>query len=92
MLYTLKDNTLRFSNLRQAIPDVSQKMLTHTLRTLETDGLIIRKVYAEIPPKVEYSLTPRALSLLPHIDGLIGWARENMEAILKDRTRTAQKE
>ena len=92
VLYTLKDNTLRFSNLRQAIPDVSQKMLTHTLRTLETDGLIIRKVYAEIPPKVEYSLTPRALSLLPHIDGLIGWAQENMEAILKDRTRTAQKE
>lgn len=87
VLYTIGNRTLRFSTLRQAIPDISQKMLTHTLRTLETDGLLNRKVYAEIPPRVEYTLTERAISLLPHIDGLIQWAKENMQAILEDRNK-----
>ena len=60
-----------------------------TLRTLEEDGFVVRTVYPEVPPRVEYTLTPRAESLLPHIEGLIGWAAEHAQAILHDR-KTAQ--
>ena len=76
---------MRFNALRHAIPDISQKMLTNTLRTLEEDGLVRRTIYAEVPPRVEYTITERSLSLLPHINSLIGWAKDNMPAILKDR-------
>ncbi len=85
-LYTLEHGgTLRFGALQRAMPDISQKMLTATLRTLEEDGLVSRRVYPEIPPRVEYALTGRALSLLPHLDALIGWATEHADAILRDR-------
>lgn len=75
----------RFGELLRALPDISQKMLTVTLRTLEEDGLVDRTVYPEIPPRVEYRLTHRAQSLLPHLNALIAWACEHMEAILEDR-------
>lgn len=88
VLYTLnQEPTMRFNALQKSIPDISQKMLTVTLKTLEEDGFVSRKVYAEVPPKVEYSLTDRALSLLPCINTLIGWAKDNMEAIIKDRKK-----
>lgn len=88
VLYTLEQEpVMRFNALRKSIPDISQKMLTTTLRTLEEDGFVTRKVYPEIPPRVEYSLTPRAHSLLPHINGVIAWAKENMGDILHDRER-----
>ena len=90
VIYTLNTHScepLRFNALRKLIPDISQKMLTSTLRTLEVDGYVNRQVYAEIPPRVEYSLTPRSLSLIPIIDNLIGWASDNMAPILKDRER-----
>lgn len=74
-----------FQCLAKNIPDISQKMLTVTLRTLEEDGFVKRQVYAEVPPRVEYSLTDRAISLLPHINSLITWAKDNMNAILVDR-------
>lgn len=76
---------MRFNALQKNIPDISQKMLTVTLRTLEEDGFVKRQVYAEVPPRVEYSLTDRAISLLPHINSLITWAKDNMNAILIDR-------
>lgn len=86
VLYTLnQEPTMRFNALQKSIPDISQKMLTVTLKTLEEDGFVSRKVYAEVPPKVEYSLTDRALSLLPCINTLIAWAKENMEDIIQDR-------
>lgn len=91
VIYTLnvrKEEPLRFNALRKQIPDISQKMLTSTLKTLEADGYVNRKVYAEVPPRVEYSLTPRAESLIPIINDLIGWASDNMAAILKDRAKT----
>lgn len=78
---------MRFNVLQKNIPDISQKMLTVTLRTLEEDGFVKRQVYAEVPPRVEYSLTDRAISLLPHINSLITWAKDNMEAILADREK-----
>lgn len=85
-LYTLaQGGTLRFGALRRAIPDISQKMLAATLRTLTEDGLVVRRLYPEIPPRTEYSLTERARTLLPHLDALIGWAIEHSEAILADR-------
>lgn len=89
VLYTLnKEPIMRFNALQKSIPDISQKMLTVTLKTLEEDGFVSRKVYAEVPPKVEYSLTDRALSLLPCINTLIVWAKENMEDIIQDRKKS----
>ena len=86
VLFTLNQSALmRFNALQKNIPDISQKMLTVTLRTLEEDGFVRRQVYAEVPPRVEYSLTDRAISLLPHINSLITWAKDNKNAILVDR-------
>ena len=92
VLFTLNQSALmRFNTLQKNIPDISQKMLTVTLRTLEEDGFVKRKVYAEVPPRVEYSLTERAISLLPHINDLITWAKNNMDAILTDRIQNKKK-
>ena len=89
VLYTLSGSSvMRFNVLQKNIPDISQKMLTVTLRALEEDGLVKRVIYAEVPPRVEYSLTDRAKSLLPCIDSQIAWAGENMAAILSDRMRS----
>lgn len=81
----------RFNELNQQIGDISQKMLTVTLRSLEADGLVSRKLYPEIPPRVEYELTDLGRSLLPHIEQLAHWAEQNMECILKNRNKYAQK-
>ena len=92
VLFTLNQSALMlFNALQKNIPDISQKMLTVTLRTLEEDGFVKRQVYAEVPPRVEYSLTDRAISLLPHINSLIVWAKENMDAILTDRIHNRKK-
>lgn len=94
VLYTL-DKTgggpMRFKQLQRAVPDISQKMLTVTLRTLEDDGYVTRTVYPEVPPRVEYALTDRARSLLPLVNALIAWADENNEAIMHDRRTAATK-
>ncbi len=76
---------MRFKDLNAAIGDISQKMLTVTLRSLETDGLIARKAYPEIPPRVEYRLTDLGLSLLPHIKNLTAWALTNFDTIEQSR-------
>ena len=78
---------MRFNELGSTIGIISQKMLTVTLRTLEADDLIKRKVYAQIPPKVEYDLTSRGKSLLPHLHKLVSWADENMNGIKESRTK-----
>ena len=86
VIFILENNgTMRFNSLQKAIPDISQKVLTSTLRNLENDGYIIRTIYPEVPPRVEYSLTERTLTLLPHLNGLIDWANNNLAAILNDR-------
>lgn len=88
VIYTLTQaDRMRFGDIRRAIPDVSQKMLTVTLRTLEEDGFVIRTIYPEVPPRVEYELTERAHSLFPHIQALILWAKENMTSIIDDRKK-----
>ena len=83
-------NVLRFNEIWSSIQTISQKMLTVTLKTLEADGLVKRTVYPQIPPKVEYELTARGKSLLPHLHGLVGWANENMTDI-KDSRELFQK-
>lgn len=90
VIYTLSQvEKMRFGDIRRAVPDISQKMLTVTLRTLEEDGFVTRTIYPEVPPRVEYALTIRAHSLLPHIQSLIVWAKENMEPIIYDRKKAA---
>lgn len=94
VIYTLnryEQEAIRFKELQRQIPDISQKMLTVTLRTLEEDGYVARKVYPEVPPRVEYRLTDRTLSLLPHLNALIDWALDNREAIMHDRKRAARR-
>ena len=94
VIYTLdqaKKENIRFKELQRSIPDISQKMLTVTLRTLEEDGYVTRTVYPEVPPRVEYALTPRAYSLLPYINALTGWAKENMDSIMSDRKKARAK-
>jgi DNA-binding HxlR family transcriptional regulator len=76
--HLLKDGTLRFNQLRRAMPNVTQRMLTNQLRELEADGFVLRKVYAEVPPKVEYSLSPRGRSLEPVILALKRWGEEHV--------------
>ena len=86
VLFTLEYNRCqRFKELQRNIPDISQKMLTTTLKMLESDGLIHREVFPEVPPRVEYSLTEKGRSLLPLIDNLLSWASENMEDIIESR-------
>lgn len=73
ILFHLVQGTLRFNQIRRLIPDVTQRMLTNQLRELEVDGLIDRRVYPQVPPKVEYSLSPRGRSLEPVITALKLW-------------------
>ncbi|MDE6545843.1 MAG: helix-turn-helix transcriptional regulator [Paramuribaculum sp.] len=87
VIYTLarEDRPVRFKELQRLVADISQKMLTSTLRTLEEDGYVTRTVYPEVPPRVEYALTERARSLMPIVNALLAWSLDNMDAILADR-------
>lgn len=76
ILYVLRERTFRFGEIKKILPQVTQKMLTQQLRELERDGLVIRKIYAEVPPKVEYYLTPLAKKLEPILDSLCAWGKE----------------
>ena len=88
VLFTLEANERqRFKELQRNIPDISQKMLTATLKILEADALILREAFPEIPPRVEYSLTDKGKSLLPLIDNLLVWASENMDDIIEARKK-----
>lgn len=89
ILLTLNDKQepMRYSDILAAIPDISQKMLTVALKNLEADGLVQRQAYAEIPPRVEYNITERAKTLMPHINSLVEWALDNLADILNDRKK-----
>ncbi|WP_461631538.1 winged helix-turn-helix transcriptional regulator [Labilibaculum euxinus] len=79
---------LRFNEINKEVgSDISQKMLTVTLRKLEADGFILRTIYPEIPPKVEYEITDLGKSLVPHVNNLTKWAVSNMPAIKRSRER-----
>ena len=76
ILRDLINGTKRFGELKKSINDISQKVLTQQLRAMEEDGLVERKVYAEVPPRVEYTLTKIGLSLRPILDSLWQWGEE----------------
>lgn len=85
LLVLNEEGVLRFNEIHKFIATISQKMLSTTLKSLEADGLVHRKVFPEIPPRVEYGLTERGRSIIPHLNGLMKWANENMEAIQSSR-------
>ncbi|TCQ09084.1 HxlR family transcriptional regulator [Rhizobium sp. PP-F2F-G36] len=78
ILFHLLSGTLRFNEIRKTIPNVTQRMLTNQLREMEDDGLISRKVYAQVPPKVEYSLSPLGRSMEPVLLALKQWGDANL--------------
>lgn len=83
ILFQLLRGTLRFNEIRRRVPGVTQRMLTNQLRELEADGLILRRVYAEVPPKVEYSLSPLGRSMEPVLVALKGWGDANIGLFAK---------
>ena len=91
VLYNLRAGIMRFGELKKALPKVTQKMLTQQLRELERDGLLTRKVYAEVPPKVEYSLTPLAKELEPILDSLCSWGQVYRKDCECDSKKEAKK-
>ena len=87
VLYQLNQEgqeVMRFSDLHHEMADCSQKMLSKTLKNLEKNHLISRKVYPQVPPKVEYCLTDVGRSLIPSVQGLVDWAIENFERVVTD--------
>ena len=81
ILYHLRDNTLRFGELRKCIPKITQKMLAQQLRELEASHLVAREVYAEVPTKVEYTSTEVAEDLRPIMDMLCAWGERHKELL-----------
>lgn len=78
ILYTLMEfEIVRFNEMKKYIGEISYKTLSHTLKELESDGLVHREEYPQIPPKVEYSLTERGRSLIPILDGMCEWGLQN---------------
>jgi DNA-binding HxlR family transcriptional regulator len=81
IIFLLADEPKRFSELRRSINGISQKMLTQTLRSLERDGLVTRTVYPEVPPRVEYQLTPLGKTLRSPIQAVISWSETYIDAV-----------
>ncbi len=87
ILWRLINSTLRFSELRKLIPQATPKMLTQQLRDLEDNGLIFRKVYPVVPPKVEYSLTEFGETLIPILNVMCSWANEYINCNVESTTK-----
>lgn len=92
ILVISENEPIRYNQLGRLIPDISPRVLANTLRTLEADGLIDRKYFQEVPPRVEYSLTDTGHSLVPIILQLTEWAQKNMKTIITHRTQSPQNE
>ena len=89
VIRSLAGGTLRYSDLERRVGGISQKMLTQTLRSLERDGLVERKVYPVVPPRVEYSLTRLGQSLREPLDAVCRWAERHLPELLAARRRSA---
>jgi DNA-binding HxlR family transcriptional regulator len=85
LIVTLTDGPRRFGELKRTLPDISQRMLTQSLRDLQRDGLVARRVYPTVPPGVDYRLTELGRSLIKPLGALIRWAEERAEAIAAAR-------
>lgn len=82
-----ENGSTRFNQLCKLIPDISTKVLSGTLQTLEADDLVSRKVFPEVPIRVEYTLTATGQSLVPIIQQLTAWAQQNMKSVMKHRRK-----
>ena len=89
VIYALAEKTLRYGELQRRIGGVSQKMLTQTLRSLEQDGLVARKIYPVVPPMVEYSLTPLGKTLIEPLTAIRQWAERHLSKLLQNREASA---
>ena len=78
---------MRFNELYKTIPSISEKMLSSVLRSLVTDGLVNRKIYPSVPPKVEYYVSEFGETLIPHLEQLKQWGQENFDTIMKNRQK-----
>jgi DNA-binding HxlR family transcriptional regulator len=87
VIYLLADGTARYSELHRSIDGISQKMLTQTLRDLERNGLVHRKVYPEVPPRTEYTLTSLGQTLIQPLSSLCTWAEKHMSELEKAHQR-----
>ncbi|MDE5745579.1 MAG: helix-turn-helix transcriptional regulator [Paramuribaculum sp.] len=92
ILVLSENEPIRYNELGRKIPDISSRVLSNTLRILEADGLVLRKFYQEVPPRVEYSLTDTGLSLVPIILELTAWAQKNMRTIIEHRNKAGSKD
>lgn len=92
ILVLSENEPIRYNELGRKIPDISSRVLSNTLRTLEADGLVLRTFYQEVPPRVEYSLTDTGRSLVPIILELTEWAQKNMKTIIEHRNKTREGE
>lgn len=90
LLVLSEEGCMRFNQLRKYIPDISSKVLSGTLQILESDGLVKRTVYPEVPPRVEYQLTEMGFSLMPIIQELTNWALRHMPTIISHREQYEQ--
>ncbi len=90
LLVISENEPIRYNELGRKIPDISSRVLSGTLRTLEADGLVSRRLYNEVPARVEYSLTDIGRSLIPIILKLTEWAQNNMKTIISHRKETAE--
>jgi DNA-binding HxlR family transcriptional regulator len=92
IIHRLKAGAKRYGELQREIPGVSQRMLTHTLRRLERDGLVVRTAYPEVPPRTEYRLTELGETLVPPLHELCLWANRHLEEVLASRERHARRD
>jgi DNA-binding HxlR family transcriptional regulator len=90
VVLTLRDGARRFTELRKAVNGVTPKVLTQTLRAMERDGLLTRQVFAEVPPRVEYELTPLGMSLQAPIQAITDWAEKNVSEVMAAREAALQ--
>ena len=88
ILVLSENEPIRYNELGRKIPDISSRVLSNTLRILEADGLVERRFYQEVPPRVEYSLTETGRSLVPIIIKLTEWAQNNMKTIIEHRSKS----
>ena len=90
ILVLSENEPIRYNELGRKIPDISSRVLSNTLRILEADGLVYRRFYQEVPPRVEYSLTDTGRSLVPIIIKLTEWAQNNMKTIIEHRSKSEE--
>lgn len=86
ILWVIRDGTMRFGEIRRAIPPITQKMLTQHLRELEKDGVVRRRVHPAMPPKVEYSLTAYGRTLRPMLDAIAAWGEGHQKSARPGKT------